>query len=75
MRDTISGPFFAMLIVAMAQAGLAVTMPASAGVPGGPTSPLASGRPLGVGAVLFVGTATVMIHDSVNNLAHALILE
>jgi YHS domain-containing protein len=34
MRDTISGAFLAMLIVAMAQAGLVVTMPASAGVPG-----------------------------------------
>jgi YHS domain-containing protein len=34
MRDTISRPFLALLIVVTAQAGLVVTLPASAGVPG-----------------------------------------
>src|SRR5277367_3420496 len=34
MRDTIFRPFLALLIVATTQAGLVLTMPASAGVPG-----------------------------------------
>jgi hypothetical protein len=34
MRDTIFGPFLALLIVATTQAGLVLAIPASAGVPG-----------------------------------------
>jgi YHS domain-containing protein len=49
MRDTITGSFLALLIVATAQAGLVVTMPASAGVPGSHSQVNLDGNGLALG--------------------------